>query len=227
LGKPRTFTGTEARRLLRRARTATLATVNRDGGIPYASLVNIATDCAGLPVLLISKLAWHTQNLLADPRASIMAAEPPPEGDALTGPRVTVLGRFTQIEDPAIRRRYLARHPAANLYVDFGDFAFWRMTAETVHAVAGFGRIETLAPEELFSSGEEIAALEDSALTHMNEDHRDALRRYAGRDGDWRAGAIDCDGIDVVAEETSLRVEFPETAADAAQLRGTLAKLSR
>ena len=92
----RSFSGNEARNLLRRARTATLGTLNREDGIPYASLVNVATDVRGCPLILVSTLAWHTRNLLADPRASIMVAEMPETGDALTGARVTVMGRFVE-----------------------------------------------------------------------------------------------------------------------------------
>lgn len=87
------------RQLLRRARTCTLSTLNRGDGTPYGSLANIATDVASWPIILISQLAWHTQNLAADARASVLVGEIPEKGDALVGPRVTVLGRFEQIED--------------------------------------------------------------------------------------------------------------------------------
>ena len=110
---PRSFTATGARQLLRRARTATLSTLNRDDGVPYASLINMATDVRGWPLILVSTLAWHTKNLLADSRASVLVAEPAAHGDALTGPRVTVMGHFTQVEDDVLARRYLARHPWA------------------------------------------------------------------------------------------------------------------
>ena len=98
------------------------------------------------PLILVSKLAWHTQNLLADARASVLVGELPPTGDALVGPRVTVLGRFEPVEDANLRRRYLARHPQAGLYADFPDFSFWRLNPSGIHGVAGFGRIETLTP---------------------------------------------------------------------------------
>ena len=103
MSERRSFSGEEARNLLRRARTATLGTLNADDGIPYASLVNVATDVRGWPLILVSTLAWHTRNLLADPRASLMVAEVPATGDALTGPRVTVMGRFAKVEDAAVQ----------------------------------------------------------------------------------------------------------------------------
>jgi heme iron utilization protein len=227
----RSFTGTEARQLLRRARTGTLASLNRDGGLPYASLVNVATDVDGRPAILISKLAWHTRNLLADTRASLLVAEPPEHGDALTGARVTVMGRFVECAEPRLRRRYLARHPEAAMYVDFGDFAFWRLEPEVVHAVAGFGRIETLAADEVFPSSAEMAELEESAIAHMNQDHADAVRLYATKllgapGGDWKVAAIDPDGADLIGDGRTLRLSFDKPVWTVDALRENFAALS-
>ena len=231
MANPRSFTGLEARRLLRRARTATLASLNRDGGIPYASLANVATDVDGRPVILISRLAWHTQNLLADARASLLAAEPPESGDALTGARLTVMGCFRQCGESRLRRRYLARHPEAVMYADFSDFAFWRLEPEIVHAVAGFGRIETLPAAEVFPPADELEAVEESAIAHMNEDHADAARHYAmkllrAEDGDWKVAGVDCDGVDLLLKERSMRLEFEAPVFTGVALRKTFADLS-
>ena len=226
----RSFSADEARNLLRRARTATLGTLNADDGTPYASLVNVATDVRGLPLLLVSTLAWHTRNLLADAKASLMVAEVPPSGDALTGPRVTVMGRFVKVEDAAVQRRYLARHPAAELYAGFGDFAFWRMEPMRAHAVAGFGRIETIPADEMFPSADEMTALEESAIAHMNEDHDDAIQRFASKllgvsPGGWNIVGIDTDGADLRREQEVLRLPFPSPVTSAGALRKLLAEL--
>lgn len=121
-------------------------------GRTYVSVVNLALDAAGLPIVLISRLARHTQNLSKDARASLLVSELPAEGDALTGPRMTVLGGFRPTGDPEIREAYVAQHPESRIYVDFPDFSFWRMEPRLVHAVAGFGRIETLMPDEVFGT---------------------------------------------------------------------------
>ena len=228
--KPRSFTGTEARQLLRQSRTGTLATLNRDGGTPYGSLVNVATDVDGRPIILISRLAWHTRNLLADGRASLLVAEPPAEGDALTGARVTVMGRFATCNEARLRRRYLARHPEAHMYVDFGDFGFWRLEPEIIHAVAGFGRIETLMSDEVFSPATEITALEDDAIARLNENHAEAIKRYAtsllgASAGDWKVCAADPDGLDLCFEGRSLRLEFGLPVFTESELRSSLAGL--
>jgi putative heme iron utilization protein len=232
MAESRSFTGDEARLLLRRARTGTLASLNKDDGAPYASLVNVATDTQGFPLILVSRLAWHTRNLLADPRASLMVAEPPATGDALTGPRVTVMGRFATSPDESVQRRYLARHPEAELYAGFGDFAFWRLEPERAHAVAGFGRIETMLADEVFPSCGEMAALERSAIDHMNEDHADAIQLYAGKllgasPVGWKIAGIDPDGADLLRGGEVLRLAFEHRITTAEELRSYFSRLSR
>ena len=219
------------RQLLRRAKTCSLSSLHRGDGTPYGSLANIATDVAGWPLILISRLAWHTQNLETDARASVLVGELPAKGDALVGPRVTVLGRFEPVDDANLRRRYLARHPHAGFYAGFPDFSLWRLRPSGIHGVAGFGRIETLAPHEVFPPAAEMEALEASALEHMNRDHAEAIQLYATRllgaePGDWRIGAIDPDGADLVLAERSLCLNFPEPVFDADALRKTFAGLA-
>jgi len=230
MGERRSFSADEARNLLRRARTGTLATVNADDGTPYASLVNLATDVPGCPVILVSTLAWHTRNLLSDPRGSVMVAELPSDGDALTGARVTVMGRFSKVDRALVGRRYLARHPAAELYAGFGDFAFWRLEPERAHAVAGFGRIETIPANEMFPSADEMIALEEGAVQHMNDDHADAIQRYAQRllgatPGGWKIEAIDTDGADLRRDAQNLRLPFGVPVHSGGALRSLFARL--
>ena len=219
------------RQLLRRAQTCSLSTLVVGGGTPYGSLANIATDVAGRPIILISRLAWHTKNLAADARASALVTELPTTGDALVGPRVTVLGRFERIEDANLRRRYLARHPQAAMYADFADFSFWRLTPSALHGVAGFGRIETLTPEEVFPPAAEMEALEASAIEHMNREHADTIHLYAtkilgAKPGPWRVLAIDPDGADLGCHDQSLRMNFQTPIYTATALREKFAELA-
>ena len=230
MSERRSFTAVEARNLLRRARTGTLATLNADDGAPYASLVNLATDVRGCPLVLVSTLAWHTRNLLADPRGSVMVAEVPGQGDALTGPRVTVMGRFSRVDAGQAARRYLARHPAAEIYAGFGDFGFWRLEPERAHAVAGFGRIETIPANEMFPSADEMIALEEGAVQHMNDDHDDAIQRFAQRllgatPAGWKIMAIDPDGADLRRGDDVLRLPFETPVYSGGALRALLAKM--
>ncbi len=219
------------RQVLRRAKTCTLSTLSLGDGTPYGSLANIATDISGRPIILISRLAWHTQNLEADARASVLVGELPARGDALVGARVTILGRFERVDDAGLRRRYLARHPEAAVYADFPDFSFWRLSPSAIHGVAGFGRIETLTAEEVFPAADEMGALEISAIEHMNNDHAEAIHLYAtkilmAQPGPWRVLAIDPDGADLGLHEQSLRMEFHTPVFTAEALRKKFAELA-
>src|SRR5690606_34445173 len=150
-----------ARSLLRRRREGALATLMADSGAPYCSLVNLASQPDGAPILLISRLALHTQNILADPRVSLMLDERGPK-DPLQGARIMVAGRASEAtgEQAAIlRRRYLAAHPAAEGFLKFKDFSIFAIAVRQVHLVAGFGRIIDLAPDQVLTDLTGAAAL--------------------------------------------------------------------
>ncbi|MDE1173593.1 MAG: pyridoxamine 5'-phosphate oxidase family protein [Parvibaculaceae bacterium] len=127
------------RRILHEAGEGALGTLFPDGA-PYVSLVTVATSPDGMPTFLLSRLALHTRNLHADPRASLLlrgsdAASP------LEGTRVSLPGLIEPVDDPAIRQRFLARHPDATLFCDFADFGFYRLVPTSAHIISGFGRI--------------------------------------------------------------------------------------
>ncbi len=225
-----------ARSLLRRSRQGALATLMARGGDPYCSLVNVATHADGSPILLVSRLALHTQNILADARLSLMLDERA-EGDPLEGSRIMLAGRAEEAggDDVAIlRRRYLNAHPSAETFVDFKDFSFFRIRPHAAHLVAGFGRIVDLKPEQFLTEISDAGALldaEQGAVEHMNEDHRDAINLYAtkllGADlADWRCTGCDPDGVDMQAETATLRLDFPERVTGPGELRKMLVKLA-
>ena len=225
-----------ARSLLRRSRQGALATLMARGGDPYCSLVNVATHADGSPILLVSRLALHTQNILADARISLMLDERA-EGDPLEGSRIMLAGRAEEAggDDVAIlRRRYLNAHPSAEAFVDFNDFSFFRIRPHAAHLVAGFGRIVDLKPEQFLTEISDAGALldaEQGAVEHMNEDHRDAINLYAtrllGADlADWRCTGCDPDGVDMQAETATLRLDFPERVTGPGELRKMLVKLA-
>jgi len=224
-----------ARSLLRRSRQGALATLMPGSGDPYCSLVNVASHPDGSPILLISRLALHTRNLLGDARISLMLDERA-EGDPLEGSRIMLAGRAEQADgdDVAIlRRRYLNAHPSAEAFVNFKDFSFFRIRPAGAHLVAGFGRIVDLKSEQFLTDISDAAALleaEQSAVEHMNADHRDTMNLYAtallGADAaDWRCSGCDPDGIDLIAGTTSLRLDFPERVTNGNELRKMLVKL--
>jgi putative heme iron utilization protein len=223
--------------LLRRSRQGALATLMVGSGDPYCSLVNVASHPDGSPILLISRLAIHTENLLADARVSLMLDERV-EGDPLEGLRIMLSGHAEEVtskpEIEIARQRYLNAHPTAEVFVDFKDFSFFRIRPTGTHLVAGFGRILDLKPEQFLTDVSDAIALlqaAQSAVEHMNTDHQEALGLYATRllgaaAGDWRCSGIDPEGIDLQAGNRTLRLDFPERVASPAELRKMLARLA-
>ncbi|QLP98636.1 MAG: HugZ family protein [Rhodoblastus sp.] len=221
----------EARRLLRTARSGALAAAEADGS-PFVSLVNVATDVDGAPILLVSGLSRHTRLMAADPRVSLMLAQAG-KGDPLAHPRLTLTGRVGPARDERARRRFLARHPKSALYADFPDFAFLRVAIGAGHLNGGFARAAELEPGHLLTPLEGAQALIDveaEAIAHMNQDHPDAVALYAGLakagEGSWRVSGIDPDGVDLASGDKTARLAFPARATDAASLRRALAELA-
>jgi heme iron utilization protein len=167
-----------ARTLLREARSGALATLMTGSGDPYCSLVNVATAADGSPLLLISRLAVHTKNILADPRVSLMLDERR-TGDPLEGARVMLMGTAHATDDANARRRYLERQPEARMFADFGDFGFYRIELRGAHLVAGFGRIVDLSLADLLPDLAGAAALvkaEEVIVAHRYAEHLAAIR---------------------------------------------------
>jgi putative heme iron utilization protein len=222
-----------AKRLIREGRTGALATLNEDGG-PYASLVTISTLPDNSPVMFLSNLAKHTQNFKRDARVSLLIEEHRP-GDPLAIGRVSLMGRIAVTGDPAAPRRHAARHTTAKGFTRFPDFAWYRIEVEHAHLVAGFGRIEGIDGRALrteIGDASELLAAEEGAISHMNEDHRDAIGLYATRllnaeSADWRMVSLDPEGCDLMAGETVRRLDFPQRLTKPAELRATLAQLAK
>jgi len=225
-----------ARSLLRRRRQGALATLTADSGDPYCSLVNVASHADGSPILLISRLALHTKNILADSRVSLMLDERA-EGDPLEGSRIMLAGRADEAgadDLPVLRRRYLNAHPSSKAFVNFNDFSFFRIRPSGAHLVAGFGRIVDLKPELFLTDISDAGALleaEQGAIDHMNADHRDAMNLYATKllgagTADWTCTGCDPDGLDLQAGTKALRLDFPRRIITPAALRQTLKELA-
>jgi len=145
----------QARALLRRQHQGVLSTISvHRAGYPYGSLTPYALSRDGAPVILISALAAHTQNLAADARASLFVAANDESLDPQAGTRISLLGRFARVtgaDDADARARYAARLPRAAANSQTPDFQLWQMTVEAVRLVAGFGRIGWLDGAEILA----------------------------------------------------------------------------
>jgi putative heme iron utilization protein len=224
---------TAAKRLVREGRSGALATLMAGSGDPYCSLVNVATAADGAPLLLISTLAVHTRNILADPRVSLMLDERK-AGDPLQGARVMLMGTAVATADADVRRRYLARQPEAEMFAGFADFRFYRVTLKGAHLVAGFGRIVDLKPEDILTpvvDAADLIAAEPDIVAHMNADHAATCRLYATRllgaaDDAWRCVGCDPEGLELQLDRLALRLPFPHRVCTPEELRLALKALA-
>jgi putative heme iron utilization protein len=173
------------RTLALQARSATLCTIAREpSGYPYGSLVTVAVDALGRPLFLLSELAEHTGNLHARSDASALLTEPLGSHDQpLALGRVTLLGRCAKVdasELPPAREVFLGKQPSASYYVDFKDFAFYRLEPEALRYVGGFGRMSWVTPDHYRAAEPDpLFATATGILKHMNDDHAEASLAYA------------------------------------------------
>lgn len=211
--EPAAFSPVEtSRRLIRQARTAALSTLARRTGHPFGSMVSVACELDGTPILLMSTLAAHSRNLAEDPRASLLFEDRTVD-DPQQGGRITVLGAVEKIAEPAeVARRYLARLPEASLYAGFGDFAFFRLVVEEAHLVAGFGRAMRVRREDLLLDPADCAGLraDEAAIAAAIEAEDGRPARLAAAlgapAGDWRIVGIDPEGLDLATAGTGNRL---------------------
>lgn len=223
--------GVQARRVLRAARAATLATA--EDGQPFASLVTPATTGEGDVLMLLSGLSEHTRHLRADGRCSVLVAGVPDGPNAQTAPRLTLVGTAGPEPDPALKARWIALHPYAAFYADLGDFQLWRVRAARGSFVGGFARAFRLSAAELACDPAAVAAVaaaEDRVIGHCNDDHADALDAIAGAHGHagegWRMVACDCDGFDLVRGDLVRRIDWSGTVDGPGAIRADLVRLA-
>jgi len=229
-----------ARTLAHLGRTGTLATLSRKHpGHPFASVMPYALDERGRPLMLISSMAMHTQNLTADGRASLLVTQPT-AGDPLAAGRVTLMGQATRIpegEASAARAAYLERHVNAAYWVDFDDFGFWRLEPTDLYFVGGFGAMDWVSADEYTTAERDpLADAAESILEHVNADHAPALLAYvrtlAGEPAD-EATMVSIDrlgfGVRVRTAERvhGLRVPFPTEVRTTGQCRQVLTEMFR
>jgi putative heme iron utilization protein len=232
-----------SRTLVASGRRGTLCTLATEpAGYPYGSVASYGLDDDGNPLLFVSLMAEHTQNALHDPRASLLVTEPVPEGaDPLASGRVTLLGDVAAVPDvdrPLARDRYLAANPAAEYYIDFGDFAFYRLTVRSIRYVGGYGRMSWVDPAA-YACAEPDPLVDAAAgiIEHMNADHADAqvlFCRYFARRPDTTAAsmsAVDRYGFEMIAVSdagrAAVRLAFPDECATGEHVRAAMVAMVR
>lgn len=228
-----------ARTLVHQGRVGTLATLaRRPPGHPFASLMPYALDAEARPLLLISAMAVHAQNLQADPRTSLLVTQPGATGEPLAAGRVTLIGEARPVpgrEVAAVRATYLARHDGAASWVDFGDFAFWRVDVSDVYFVGGFGAMGWVDGAEYQAARPDpLADVAAGIIEHMNYDHAEALlvyaRHFAGAAADEATmAAVDRLGFKLRLRQGerrwSVRIPFLREVRTAAESRRMLIEM--
>ena len=220
-----------ARKLLRAARSGTLAT-SKDGQ-PFTALITPATAADGSILLLLSSLSEHTRHLRADPRCGVMVVGQPDGHNPQTAPRLTLTGQAT-LADPAFKSHWLVRHPYAQLYADFADFSLWQITPGAGLLVAGFARAFRLRASDLIADPAavtEISAAECRLLAHYNAEHADTLaalaQGMAGAAEAWRMVAIDLDGFDLSNGQIAVRYAWLAPVGTVQDIAAAFAQVAR
>jgi putative heme iron utilization protein len=230
-----------ARTLAYLGRTGTLATASRrHAGHPFASVMPYALDASGRPLFLISAMAMHTQNLEADARTSLLVTQPDWSGDPLAAGRLTLMGEARKLAGAEVaeaRVAYLAWHQRAGYWVDFDDFAFWRLDVADVYFVGGFAAMGWVtAAEYMAARPDPLADAGPGIVEHMNRDHTDALiayaRHFAGEAADEASMVtIDRLGFKLRLRQgerlSSVRIAFPREVTAAGQSREVLIEMLR
>jgi len=228
-----------ARTLVYLGRAGALSTLSvKHPGHPFGSLMPYALDESGRPSFLISSMAMHTQNLQADPRASLLVTQPGWSGDPLAAGRVTLMGEvgaLPEAELPGAREAYLARHPNAAHWVDFEDFAFRRLEVGDVYYVGGFAAMDwVLAEAYRAARPDPLADAAAGIVEHMNQDHPDALLTLARVQGGAAADEASMVSVDRLGFKLrlrsgqrlySVRVAFPREVTTAEAARATFIEM--
>ncbi|MBV9493326.1 MAG: DUF2470 domain-containing protein [Acidobacteria bacterium] len=227
------------RTLLSEERVGTLATQSaKHPGFPFASVMPYALLDDASPLFLISGMAIHTQNALADPRVSLLVMQSGSGADPLGSPRATLLGHATRIEaTDAIREAYLARHPSAKYWIDFSDFSFFRLEVTDVYFVGGFGVMGWVGADDYRTAEPDpLAPFAAGILEHMNADHADALReitRHFGGLPAEEATMVACDRLGFIVRVRTAegmkgaRIQFPESVTSREDARRVLVTMTR
>ncbi|MHB8658589.1 MAG: HugZ family pyridoxamine 5'-phosphate oxidase [Solirubrobacteraceae bacterium] len=238
---PRLSPAEEARTLVAATNVAALATLTPDGD-PWASLVTYGALQDGAPVLCLSHLAEHGRNLAYDPRASLVITQPDSPPDPLAAARVTLAGRAERPRDAArlaaARAEHLRAVPAARTYVDYSDFSLWVLQVDRVRWVGGYGRMDSASGAAYAAAvPDPVANHASSAISHLNDDHADALLLIAQQLGGYPdATTAHCTGLDRRGIDLTLdtprgraptRIAFPSELANSSQLRGATVELTR
>lgn len=228
-----------ARTLAHLGRIGSLSTLSRkQPGFPFGSVMPYSLDEHGRPIFLISTMAMHTQNLKAEPRASLLVTQANAEGDPLGAARVTLVGNVLPVAEPEraqARQLYLERYENSKYWVDYEDFSFYRMEIVDVYYVGGFGVMGWVAASEYCAAQPDpLADAMHGIMEHMNADHKDSLVLLARSFAGIAAEEAEMTSVDRLGFQVRLKTEegvrgariaFPREVSNANETRGVLVEM--
>lgn len=219
-----------ARRLFLGQSFGVLSTISMDvPGYPFGSVTPYCADERCRPLIYIANIAQHTKNLLADSRVSLTVVDRIDHSeDVQAQGRVTYLADARPVgrDNVRVRERYFRYFPQSRQYDQTHDFEFFQLEPVRVRFIGGFGQIYWVERDEFTIANPFTAAQESRIIEHMNNDHADALKRYAG-DVDATMVGIDAEGFDLLTGDGRRRFNFDQPVRTMEEARQALVALAR
>ncbi len=228
--------GTEARALLLKNHQGVLSTNSVEmPGYPFGSVVPYCLDQTGHPIILISRIAQHTKNILADPKVSLLTIEQGAD-DVQLGGRLTWIADVVALkkeESEAAADRYYRFFPQSSDFHKTLDFDFYCLVLVRARYIAGFGKIHWITPEKVLLPHSFSADQEQEIIDHMNKDHIEAMIKYCIianvkiEENEPQMVGIDTEGFYLSIGERIVRFDFSEPVNSAEDVRARLATMAR
>lgn len=226
---------TAARELLLNEYHGILSTQSQDiPGYPFGSVMPYCLDEDGQPVILVSRIAQHTRNIVENPKVSLIVSESG-VNDVHKGGRLTWLGDAEKITDFAtVAERYYAFFPQSRDYHKTHNFDFYRINLVRARFIGGFGKIFWVKNELLKQPNPFFGDIEQNMVAHMNEDHINAMIKYCHtaeitipKGTQPQMAGLDSDGMHLLIKDRVVRIPFPAPATAPAEVRRVLVEMAR
>ncbi len=231
----------KAKTLVHAGGISSLSTLSKKhDGYPFGSLMPYGISEVGEPIFLISSMAMHTRNLNQNPNSTLLILQRSKDGDSLGAGRVSLMGRAIKVVDEqreTVAEKYLERNPEAKNWMGFGDFSFYKLELIDIYFVGGFGVMGWVSADEyLAAKPDPLAPLAEGIISHMNQDHGDALVAIATQHSNLEVQSAAMTSVDrlgfnmkfqIADGYKGIRIPFPESVDDPDDIRSVFVKLTQ
>jgi len=202
-------------------------------GYPFGSITPYCINSDGQPVILISTIAQHTKNIVADNKVSLIAYDPQVDDTQAAG-RVTYIANAVQTDDEAMAERYYRFYPNSRNFHKTHDFSFYTLEFVRVRYIGGFGEIYWVEKDSFLKPNPFSFEEETGMVDHMNDDHQDAMNHYCelfnisyDQDNLPQLVGIDSEGFHLRVAGQLNRIQFDTSIHDTMEARQALVELAR